>query len=348
MNSELLTAPLPAKPEPGIAFEHRQSAHCETGVISNLVHFHGLEVSEPMAFGIGSGLFFSYFPFIKVNGIPVASYRILPGDIFRKFTKRTGIEMERHSFRSPEKAMRKLDEVLEQGLPVGMLTSVFYLPYLPKAFRFHFNAHNIVVYGKVGNEYLVSDPVMENVTTIAKNALVRARFAKGTPNTNGRMYYPTRLPEKVDLRTAAIKGINETAKDMATIPVPLFGGKAINYLAGHIRKWPSKQGERRSKLYLGQVVRMQEEIGTGGGGFRFMYAAFLREYADTFSVPELVPLAAEMTEIGDLWRSFAYEAGRTVKGRDGHNGSFDHLADIVDNCGHRERAFFAKLRDVKL
>jgi hypothetical protein len=25
------------------------------------------------------------------------------------------------------------------------------------------------------------------------------------------------------------------------------------------------------------IVRMQEEIGTGGGGFRFIYAAFLQE-----------------------------------------------------------------------
>ncbi len=335
-------------PDIRIPFEHHQSAHCETGVISNLMGFHGLQVSEPMAFGIGSGLFFSFFPFIKINGIPVASYRNLPGDIFKKFSKRTGISFERHSYRSPEKAMRELDETLERGLPVGMLTSVFYLPYLPKAFRFHFNAHNIVVYGKQGNDYLVSDPVMEEPTIIAPNALVRARFAKGMPNTNGRMYFPTKVPAGVDLRKAAIIGIKATAKDMGTIPVPLFGGRAINYLAKHMRQWPEKQGDRKSKLYLGQVVRMQEEIGTGGGGFRFMYAAFLREYADTYDIPELVPMAAEMTAIGDRWRAFAYEAGRAVKGRDGMNGSFDALADIVDECGYKERDFFQRLMKVKL
>jgi hypothetical protein len=179
-------------PDIRIPFEHHQSAHCETGVISNLMGFHGLQVSEPMAFGIGSGLFFSFFPFIKINGIPIASYRNMPGDIFKKFSKRTGISFERHSYRSPESAMRELDETLARGLPVGMLTSVFYLPYLPKAFRFHFNAHNIVIYGKEGNDYLVSDPVMEEPTIIAPNALVRARFAKGMPNTNGRMYFPPR------------------------------------------------------------------------------------------------------------------------------------------------------------
>ena len=74
-----------------IDFEHRQSAHCETGVISNLMRHHGLDISEPLALGIGSGLFFSHMPFIKVNGLPVTTYRIMPGYIFKKFSKRTGV-----------------------------------------------------------------------------------------------------------------------------------------------------------------------------------------------------------------------------------------------------------------
>lgn len=50
-----------------IPFEHRQSAHCENGVVSNLLRFHGMEFDEPMVFGIGAGLFFSLFPFSE-NG----------------------------------------------------------------------------------------------------------------------------------------------------------------------------------------------------------------------------------------------------------------------------------------
>ena len=42
-----------------INFEHRQSAHCENGVVSNLLRFHGLDFDEPMVFGIGAGLFLS-------------------------------------------------------------------------------------------------------------------------------------------------------------------------------------------------------------------------------------------------------------------------------------------------
>ena len=40
-------------------FEHHQTAHCENGVASNLLLNKGLKLSEPMIFGIGSGLFLS-------------------------------------------------------------------------------------------------------------------------------------------------------------------------------------------------------------------------------------------------------------------------------------------------
>lgn len=51
-----------------IAFPHRQSAHCESGVTANLLTCGGIEISEAMAFGIGSGLFFGYVPFLKMGG----------------------------------------------------------------------------------------------------------------------------------------------------------------------------------------------------------------------------------------------------------------------------------------
>jgi len=326
-----------------VPFDHQQSAHCETGVISNLMRFHGLRVSEPMAFGIGSGLFYSHMPFLKMNGIPVTSYRILPGHIFKRFSRNVGVEMKRMSFRDQDEAMRELDKVLDQGLPVGMLTSVFYLPYLPKAYRFHFNAHNIVVFGRRGDEYLVSDPVMDGTTTIHRTALVRARFAKGTPNTNGRMYYPVKVPTNADLKQAAAKGLRRVARDMANTPLPMFGSKGIPYLAGKLRKYQEKLGDRRALLYLGNLIRMQEEIGTGGAGFRFMFAAFLQEAATLLDRQELREKAKEMTAIGDQWREFAFEAGRMVKGRSEAGSSFATLADRLDAIGVMEQRFFKDL-----
>ena len=56
-----------------INFKHTQSAHCENGVASNLLYFNGVRLSEPMVFGIGSGLLFFYFPWIKVNEAPATA-----------------------------------------------------------------------------------------------------------------------------------------------------------------------------------------------------------------------------------------------------------------------------------
>ena len=41
-------------------FIHTPSAHCETGTVSNLLRSYGLEMSEPMVFGLASGMTFAY------------------------------------------------------------------------------------------------------------------------------------------------------------------------------------------------------------------------------------------------------------------------------------------------
>jgi len=40
-------------------FEHKQTAHCESGVMSALLRERGTTLSEAMVFGIGSGLTFA-------------------------------------------------------------------------------------------------------------------------------------------------------------------------------------------------------------------------------------------------------------------------------------------------
>ena len=83
--------------------------------------------------------------------------------------------------------------------------------------------------------------------------------------------------------------------------------------------------------------------GTGGGGFRFIYAAFLQEASEILALPQLKNLADEMTEIGDLWRYFALLSARNCKGREGENSSFPGLAALLIQCGQREKALFSQL-----
>lgn len=326
-----------------INFTHHQSAHCENGVVSNLMKHNGFNVSEPMVFGIGSGLIFCYIPLLMVNHAPAITYRALPGFIFKRFANRVGVKMKREKFNNPVKAKARLDENLKNNNPVGLQVGVYNLVYFPDEYRFHFNAHNLVVYGKNEDTYLISDPVMETVTTLTDKQLEKVRFAKGAFAPKGHIYYPISFPKEMKLETAIVKGIKQTCREMLA-PVPIVGVKGIRTIAGLIKKWPKKKGAKVANHYLGQIVRMQEEIGTGGGGFRYIYAAFLQEASGVLNKPELKALSKEMTEIGDLWRDFALAASRIYKNRNPESDTYNTVAEMLENIANREEMFFKKLR----
>ena len=326
-----------------INFTHHQSAHCENGVVSNLMKHHGFNVSEPMVFGIGSGLLFCYIPFLKVNHAPAITYRAMPGFIFKRFAKRVGIKIERQKFKDPIKAKAVLDENLNNNNPVGLQVGVYNLTYFPDEYRFHFNAHNLVVYGKTEDTYLISDPVMETVTTLTDKELEKVRFAKGALPPKGHIYYPTNFPKELDLEKAILKGIKHTCRDMLA-PMPVLGVKGIRFTAKQIRKWPKKLGIKKANHYLGQIVRMQEEIGTGGGGFRYIFAAFLQESSKILNNPKLADLSKEMTQIGDLWRDFAVDASRIYKNRGAKADGYNEVASQLETIADKEEVFFKALK----
>lgn len=134
---------------------------------------------------------------------------------------------------------------------------------------------------------------------------------------------------------------------MLSPPLNWFGNKAIFLLAKKIKQYPQKLTPRKSALYLGNIIRMQEEIGTGGGGFRFLYAAFLQEAGERMKRDDLQQFSKELTAIGDDWRNFAYNAARVMKNRQGV-ASYDELSDLLRTCGEKEKDFFKRLKDIKL
>ncbi|MDR3133185.1 MAG: BtrH N-terminal domain-containing protein [Prevotellaceae bacterium] len=328
-----------------IAFEHKPAAHCESGVTSNLLNFYSIKASEPMVLGLGAGLFFSHMPFITLHGMAVTSFRPLPGQIFSRVTRRLGVKVKKRRFLNKDKSMQALDRLLAQGTPAGVLTGVYHLSYFPKEYRFHFNAHNIVVTGMENGVYTVSDPVILHPETIGYEALKRCRYAKGTYPPYGKMYWIDRIKTpQPDIKRAVIKAVKLNCQRMLDIPLPFFGVRGIRMLARRMRRWEKRFGPHRAALNLAQVIRMLEEIGTGGAGFRFMYAAFLQEAAGLLGCPAFRAYAAQMTEAGDRWRDFAAAAARKFKNRGESVCSYDELADKLMKIAATEEAVFRALR----
>jgi hypothetical protein len=313
------------------------AAHCESGVTASLFANAGFPISEPMAFGIGSGLFFFHAPFIKVMGFPLTSFRTYPGTIFRKVCRRLGVSCARRTYRRPQRAMADLDALLRGGTPVGLQANVHWLPYLPPEFRSQFNGHNLIATGVEGGVYDISDPVLETPVKCPADALARARFSSGPLAPRGLIYYPVSFPPRLDFGTAVRAGIRDTCKHILRVPVPWVGIRGIRHLGRQVRSYPVKiKDPRQARLTLAFVLRMQEEIGTGGAGFRFMYAAFLQEAARMLEHDPLGRASEMMTAAGDLWRGFGVAAARLIKERDEGQVSYASLAEMLDGIADRE------------
>ncbi|MDI1356467.1 MAG: BtrH N-terminal domain-containing protein [bacterium] len=331
-------------------FQHLQAAHCENGVTTKLLQNVGVnKLTEPLAFGIGSGLFYVYLPFLKINNGPAIAFRTMPGHIFKRTCENLGIEVIRKKFSSEKEAAKFLEERIAEGQPVGCQVGVYYLSYFPKEYRFHFNAHNIIVYGKENDQFLISDPVMEHVTKLSSYELERVRFAKGALAPRGQVYYPKKTGDISDekIKKAIAIGIKRNVRDMLYIPGNIAGVRGIRYTGEKIKKWRDKLGLEKAGLYLAQLVRMQEEIGTGGGGFRYIYAAFLQQ-SYTYHQQEALPEISKLfTQSGDLWRSAAVQASGIYKGRLSSQKDFDSVGDHLLNIFELEKKAFKELSKIK-
>ena len=333
-----------------IEFEHLQAAHCENGVTTNLLRSVGIsKITEPLSFGIGSGIFFIHVPFLKINKGPAIAFRTMPGLIFKRTCKSLNIPVMRKKFSSKEQAEKYLEQCLQEGRPVGCQVGVYYLTYFPKEYRFHFNAHNLIVYGREEDNYLISDPIMEKVTTLSRYELERVRFAKGALAPRGQLYYPKENSVVTDdiMRTAIKHGIKKSVNDMLRIPINIAGVKGIATTGKKIKKWRDKLGQKDAGLYLAQLVRMQEEIGTGGGGFRYIYGAFLQE-AHTYlpKNDELLEISKQFTQSGDLWRNAAVQAAGIYKGRIGSQQDFNLMGDYLIEISEIEKKAFQALSKI--
>ena len=307
--------------------------------MANLLRHHGVSMSENMAFGLSGALSFAYLPFIRISGQPLISYRMPPKAIIKGMMKPLRARFRFETFADAAAGERRLNELLDQGKLVGMQTSVFWLPYFPPDMRFHFNAHNLLVYGRDGGDYLVSDPVFEHPVRCAAPDLARARFARGVLAPKGLLYYPQSVDCKEVRPEALRQAIRTTARRMLA-PVPIVGVRGMRRLAARLEKLPA--AEPASLEFIGHIVRMQEEIGTGGAGFRFLYAGFLQEAAHIMQLPQLMVFAERLTAIGDDWRRLALAAARMVKGRDAPDPPA--LARRLRAQADAEASFFRELR----
>jgi hypothetical protein len=329
-----------------VEYRHMQGGHCESSAVSSIITNYGMDLSEPMAFGISSSLMFVYLPFIKIWGLPLVSYRVKPRNIINGVQKTLGIRFFTKTYDDQDQAMRELDELLDQKKPVGLQVSASFLGYFNQMFNMPFNGHTTILYGREGDEYLVSDPIFDRTTRATRDQVRQARFAIGQNAPRGFIFYPEYFPETIDYRKAIRKAVNKTVTMMLQPMFPYVGVKAIYTMVKKIKSLNTCPDKKYVRKLLGNIVRFQEEVGTGGGGFRFIYAAFLKEASELLNMPALLDASRKMVEVGDLWRQAALSCAGIIKGRDDTYNTLP-IAEAFRKCADAEKEMYLTLKKIK-
>ena len=327
-------------------FTHYDAAHCESGAIRSLLLNFGMNISEPMVFGVSSGIIFFYFPPVKVWGHPLISFRMPPRSMLKTIQKRLGIKFVMKTYKDEQQGMDELDALLAEGCPVGLQVCVSYLSYLKLEFRTFFNGHMLLIYGKDGDDYLVSDTFVDRPMRIKADNLRKARFQKGVFAPHGSMFYPVETPEEIDYKSAIKKAVKYTASRMLQPLFPLLGIKGIYTLARKIEKLNRQPDKKFARSFLANLLMFQEEVGTGGGGFRYLYAAFLQEASDLLGIPGLELAKNKMIETAELMRRIALMCAKIVKAKQ-DDCDLMSVAALVREWAKSEKEVYLILKKIK-
>jgi hypothetical protein len=132
---------------------------------------------------------------------------------------------------------------------------------------------------------------------------------------------------------------------MLKIPLPFLGVKGIRRFADKIVEWPKYARDEDQLIHeIFRINLMLEDQGTGGGGFRYIYASFLREAAAILEKPVLHDFSKRMMDIGDGWRNISLFASRIGKSRDTSPAKLKEMGSLIRDKADLEFAFFNDLR----
>ncbi|MET0306443.1 MAG: BtrH N-terminal domain-containing protein [Solirubrobacterales bacterium] len=282
---------------PGYA--HTPGHHCGSTALRNLLGFHGIEISEEMAFGLGAGACFYYVTIEDAS--PTRWFNGRTARLEESFDELTGAALELHTFeRGDDGAWDAARAEVDAGRPVLLLTDLYYLDHYGNSA--HFPGHAVVLAGYDEEVAHLSDTGFEQLQTTKLENLDKARHSEHPAYPlSGHMFTVTGEVSPQRLEEAIPAAIERAARAMVEPEFSGFSGlDAVRRLAAEAGSWPEVAEDWQWCARFGyQVI---ERRGTGGGAFRLMYARFLEE-AGRSEAPLAAAAAAAWTDLASAFHA---------------------------------------------
>ncbi|MFD8628564.1 BtrH N-terminal domain-containing protein [Streptomyces hygroscopicus] len=294
----------------------RGMQHCETTALGVLLRHEGLDLSEPMLFGLGSGLSFVYWD-SKAMGFPFLGGRVKPFELTRNLTAALGLDLLVGETTSPRKAWQNVAAPIDAGRPVGLQLDSYHLDYFTT--KAHFGGHIVAMYGYDEQDaYLVDTGPQGGAVSTSLAGLARARAERGPMTARHRSFTITAPGDPTPPRDRIIPAIRRCADAFLNPPIGNLGHRGIEKAAREVPKWLRRSDDPGEDLP--RAATLMERAGTGGALFRNLYRDFLAECAQLIGSNRLRTGHTLYTEAAALWTQVA-----ALVAAAGESGDAEHL-----------------------
>lgn len=284
--------------------------HCESTATGTLLNQIGVELSEPMIFGLGEGLGFLFWR-MKTMDFPFMGGRVKTDLLTENLCKHLNLNLEVMETSSIKKAWKNAADYIDQGKVVGLKLDCYHLDYFSD--KIHFAGHYAAMYGYDSEyAYLVDTDQQGGMVKTSLKNLELARNEKGPMSSKNLSYTITKNSDDLDLSTAITKAIRANAESFLNPPIKNFTYRGILKASVEIKKWFKNSKDVKGDFQT--TAMLMERAGTGGSLFRNLYRDFLKEAAEILKSDELMEVQKDFIGIAKKWKTVSdlfHTAGET-------------------------------------
>lgn len=280
---------------------HVPGRHCASTGIRDLLSFHGIRMSEALCFGIGAGLAIGY---LNLPGSsPSRFVHVRSADFEAQFFSRIGHAFVWDRSEEPDKAEADLCRAIDMGLPSLIRTDIYHLPYFRSGT--HFPGHVIMVWGydRKQEVFFVTDTGNPEILEVPFPDMRKARHQEGSfYEMQGNRFSPEAIESPGGMREIIMGSMVHNSRMILDDAHEFQGIRGLDTWLKELPEWVEFEDWRWTARFSYQVI---ERRGTGGGGFRLIYADFLQEALRW--VPEIATygLVEQMSETAVAWQGLA-------------------------------------------
>ncbi|MCA2224635.1 BtrH N-terminal domain-containing protein [Nonomuraea aurantiaca] len=318
----------------------RGSQHCETTALGVLLRHEGLDLSEPMLFGLGSGLSFIYWD-SKGMPFPFLGGRVKPFELTRNLAARLGLTLSVDETTSLRKAWENVAAQIDAGRPVGLQLDSFHLDYFRS--KVHFGGHVVAMYGYDEHDaYLVDTAQQGGAVRTSRAGLAMARAERGPMTARNRSFSITLPAHAPAWQDQIIPAIKACADAFLAPPIANLGHRGIEKAANQVPKWLLRTDDPQRDLP--QAAVLMEKAGTGGALFRALYRDFLGECAELVDDDRLRRGHRLYAEAAALWTTVADLIAKA--GESGDAAHLEQAGAILHDLARIERDAMQALNEL--